>query len=119
MGGRRRPVTGRLYAGKGAAAEIRSPLILVPPITAMEEGAGGGAGAGPLASSSAATPKAAAPVDRYHLAYAIFYLQVRLCADVDCDSIGPNTNIEKGGWRLSILLFNSYHKSSKPPCTLT
>ena len=86
MAGRRRPVTGRLYAGKGAAAaavgaEILSPLV--QPMTAMEEGAGGGAGAGPLASPSSATPKAAAPVDRYHRAYAIFYLQVRLCADVD------------------------------------
>lgn len=29
------------------------------------------------AASGAASPKAAAPVDRYHLAYIIFYLQVR------------------------------------------
>lgn len=73
MAGRRRPVSGRLHTGKGAvgaAAEIRSPLV--PPMAAMEEGAGGVGASGALAS----TPKAA-PVDRYHLAYAIFYLQVR------------------------------------------
>lgn len=45
---------------------LRSPLV--PSMVALEEGACG----------AAASPKApAAPVDRYHLAYAIFYLQVR------------------------------------------
>jgi hypothetical protein len=82
MAGRRRQGTGRLAAVSDKEALLRSPLM--PPsssssssMAALEEGKGkSGAAVASSSSSSLPSPKAA-PADRYHLAYIIFYLQVR------------------------------------------